>query len=597
MIALAQFKEVGGAAALCDAVMNARDELLPINKLQTLVELCPENSETSKISRFRLRPGEKLGPVESFLLELSAVDRIKNKAESLLFRATVGEQVRAIGSDIRVLTTACNEVLQSLRLAGLLQTILAVGNILNESSGHQVGGFALSSLPKLLQTKSPVDRTCTVVDFLIKMLWPPPPGQADHGWAQRERLLLFSTELGALALAWRLPPPGLQLQHLVKLVKLLKEEVKMQRKDEEEQLRGAFETEQERLRAEEEDREREKRQEKEKKEAEARRVEEEKRREERKQMATEDPLPPPTKATPATEAEAEAEAEAETANAEADTATTAESSSPSHKTNGMSATGALFASLNRKTALGEREGAGGHEKEQEEKEKERLKKIRLMRKEAAGKEEATKSASAGGTTPPDLADPKFLPYQKMRKMGLPDGPIRQKMLASGESSADVAAFFGEPAPVVAPAASAAGGGKSALLASIRSNANAKVKGAEGEGGGQSALFASIRAAKLKKGGGSKSEGQGKGKGPSLTPQQMLMASIAARTGGKKSACGAGGLSGRGRQSDEAAFRRHLDKEFKPTRLLQVLTECEAHTEAMMDDLDKQHNELNVSAAP
>jgi hypothetical protein len=128
-------------------------------------------SEISKISRFRLRPGEQFGPVESFLLELAGVKRIKNKAESLLFRSTIDEQVKAIAADISTLTTACNEVLVSARLAGLLQTILAVGNILNESSGHQVGGFALSSLPKLLQTKSPVDRSLTVVDFLVKMLW------------------------------------------------------------------------------------------------------------------------------------------------------------------------------------------------------------------------------------------------------------------------------------------------------------------------------------------------------------------------------------------------------------------------------------------
>jgi hypothetical protein len=43
MIALAQFKELGGASALCNAVMNVHEEVLPIEKLQTLVQLCPEN--------------------------------------------------------------------------------------------------------------------------------------------------------------------------------------------------------------------------------------------------------------------------------------------------------------------------------------------------------------------------------------------------------------------------------------------------------------------------------------------------------------------------------------------------------------------------
>jgi hypothetical protein len=188
--------------------------------------MCPLDSEITKIARTRLKAGEELGPVESFLMQLNGVDRMKDKVESLLFRASMAEQVKLLTEDVLLLTAACNEVLQSTRLAGLLQTMLAVGNILNESSGRQVGGFALSSLPKLLQTKSPVDRTQTVVDFLVKILWPPPEGQACHGWAQKEELLLFATELPALALAWRKPPPGLQLQQLVKTVKRLQAEVK-----------------------------------------------------------------------------------------------------------------------------------------------------------------------------------------------------------------------------------------------------------------------------------------------------------------------------------------------------------------------------------
>jgi hypothetical protein len=104
--------------------------------------------------------------------------------------------------------------------------MLSVGNILNESSGRQVGGFALSSLPKILQTKSPVDRTQTVVDFLVAILQPPPEGVGCHGWAQKAELLLFTTELQTLALAWRMPSPGLQLQQLIKSVKQLQLEVK-----------------------------------------------------------------------------------------------------------------------------------------------------------------------------------------------------------------------------------------------------------------------------------------------------------------------------------------------------------------------------------
>jgi hypothetical protein len=79
-------------------------------------------------------------------------------------------------------------------------------------------------------------------------------------------------------------------------------------------------------------------------------------------------------------------------------------------------------------------------------------------------------------------DPKFEPYHKMRKMKLPDGAIRQKMMTNGESEADIATFFGStaapahavpraaapaPAPAPAPTAGLASGGKFAPFDKLR----------------------------------------------------------------------------------------------------------------------------------
>jgi hypothetical protein len=229
-----QSAAVGKDKAICEAVMQVKDEQLPPSKLQALVEITPTPLELTKLNRFKLRKGEKFGPVEQFFLALDRqVPRIRDKAESLLFRAQVEEQVESLEADIATMTMACTEMLQSAKLAGLLQTLLTVGNILNESSGVQVSGFALSSLPKLLLTKSPVDRKLTVVDFLVRILWPPPAGQAEHGWAQRERLLLFAKELPSLPLAWRLPHPRQQLQQLRKAVAALEVETNRQQQDEE----------------------------------------------------------------------------------------------------------------------------------------------------------------------------------------------------------------------------------------------------------------------------------------------------------------------------------------------------------------------------
>ena len=41
-------------------------------------------------------------------------------------------------------------------------------------------------------------------------------------------------------------------------------------------------------------------------------------------------------------------------------------------------------------------------------------------------------------------------YFKMRKLGLPDGPIRQKMQTDNCTPSDIATFFGEPLPAPVP---------------------------------------------------------------------------------------------------------------------------------------------------
>jgi hypothetical protein len=95
---------------------------------------------------------------------------------------------------------------------------------------------------------------------------------------------------------------------------------------------------------------------------------------------------------------------------------------------------------------------------------------------------APPAAQGGGAS-----DPKFAQYAKMKKMGLPEGAVRNKMTANGVSEADIAVFFGVPvgaaaaprpspppprsAPPPLPAGgakSSGGGGLAAMLAAKQS---------------------------------------------------------------------------------------------------------------------------------
>jgi hypothetical protein len=468
---------------------------------------------------------------------------------------------------------------------------------------------------------------------------PPPDGQADHGWAQKERLLQFTTELPALTLAWRVPPPGLQLQHLLKLLKLLRAEVKQQQEDEEAELRPAWKVEQQELKLKREEEERVRAQKKAAEEAEVRRVESERLQEEWRLMILNDPAPPDP--PPATEPPSTVP-RPESSPSPLAAPTVAE---------GMSAKGAIkgamFASIRkdapplsaapdapplsaasdapplsaapdancdkfavyhkmkkmglpdgpiRQKMLANGEGAADVAaffgepvpvETEEEKERIRLTKIRKMRQDVKVEAEAMTvpdSMTVPVLVPADLSDAKFAPYHKMKKMGLPDGPIRQKMLANGEGAANVAAFFGEPVPV-ASATKTEGGAK-------RAGNNQKVESSGASSGNpKSELFASIRAAKKKKAGSNMSKQPALTAGPALTSQQMLMASIHSRKTGGGGGQGNGGKS-RGGVFDEATFREYASKHFRPTRLLQVLKECETHADEMLGDLYLQQSQLH-----
>lgn len=68
------------------------------------------------------------------------------------------------------LARACKQVIDSVRLRAVLETILAIGNIMNEGT-HKGGaqGFTLDSLPALAATKG-VDGKTTLMDYLAVMV-------------------------------------------------------------------------------------------------------------------------------------------------------------------------------------------------------------------------------------------------------------------------------------------------------------------------------------------------------------------------------------------------------------------------------------------
>ena len=100
-------------------------------------------------------PDSALLPAEVFFRMLSSVKRVSVKIKVMETMDTFPTAVSDLGRRLSFLRGVCEAVMCSEKLQRVLETVLAIGNIMNEgtSKGSAVG-FTFDSLLKLTQTKS-----------------------------------------------------------------------------------------------------------------------------------------------------------------------------------------------------------------------------------------------------------------------------------------------------------------------------------------------------------------------------------------------------------------------------------------------------------
>ena len=65
---------------------------------------------------------------------------------------------------------ACDELMESQKLRRVLEVVLAFGNIMNRGNRGNAYGFKLSSLNKVIDTKSSADKDMTLLHYVVKTL-------------------------------------------------------------------------------------------------------------------------------------------------------------------------------------------------------------------------------------------------------------------------------------------------------------------------------------------------------------------------------------------------------------------------------------------
>ncbi|KAG6399448.1 hypothetical protein SASPL_140929 [Salvia splendens] len=169
-----------------NAILALDSSALDIDQVENLIKFCPTKEEMETLKNYS-GDKEMLGKCEQFFLELMKVPRVESKLRVFAFTITFNTQVKDLKVNLHTINDAAREVKESVKLRKIMQTILTLGNALNQGTARGSAiGFKLDSLLKLSDTRARNNKM-TLMHYLCKILSEKMP-----------ELLDFSKDLGHL---------------------------------------------------------------------------------------------------------------------------------------------------------------------------------------------------------------------------------------------------------------------------------------------------------------------------------------------------------------------------------------------------------------
>ncbi|NWH73243.1 DAAM2 protein, partial [Piaya cayana] len=160
-------------------------EDLPKDMLEQLLKFVPEKGDIDLLEEHK-HELDRMAKADRFLFEMSRINHYQQRLQSLYFKKKFAERVAEVkpkGSDVLLWhgVTSCTSplsairagskaVLQSSSLQQLLEVVLAFGNYMNKGQRGNAFGFKISSLNKIADTKSSIDKNITLLHYLITIV-------------------------------------------------------------------------------------------------------------------------------------------------------------------------------------------------------------------------------------------------------------------------------------------------------------------------------------------------------------------------------------------------------------------------------------------
>ncbi|KAF7648127.1 hypothetical protein LDENG_00161540 [Lucifuga dentata] len=144
-------------------------EDLPKDMLEQLLKFIPDKSDTELLEEHK-HELERMAKPDRFLYEMSRINHYQQRLQSLYFKKKFAERVSEVKPKIRALAQASREVVDSASLRQILEVVLAFGNYMNKGQRGNAFGFKVSSLNKIADTKSSIDKNVTLLHYMIGVL-------------------------------------------------------------------------------------------------------------------------------------------------------------------------------------------------------------------------------------------------------------------------------------------------------------------------------------------------------------------------------------------------------------------------------------------
>uniref|UniRef100_A0A0E0K691 Formin-like protein n=1 Tax=Oryza punctata TaxID=4537 RepID=A0A0E0K691_ORYPU len=154
---------------LMDSVLALDDSIVDGDQVDYLIKFCPTKEEMELLKGFTGNK-ENLGKCEQFFLEMMKVPRVESKLRILSFKIKFLTQVADLKNSLNTINSVAEEVRNSVKLKRVMQTILSLGNALNQGTARgSAVGFRLDSLLKLIDIRARNNRM-TLMHYLCKVL-------------------------------------------------------------------------------------------------------------------------------------------------------------------------------------------------------------------------------------------------------------------------------------------------------------------------------------------------------------------------------------------------------------------------------------------